>query len=511
MKFRKILSGILVAAISCTAVFCVGQSRNVKDTAKVTAAEDAVKIMALGDSITDGYFGADGYRKYFYHYMTELGYDIDMVGSKDYGSWRPTYTDSNGVTFDYDGDHSGYSGYAIQYMTGTETRQGILETIQETDMIAACNPDIVLLQIGTNDILSAYNDGIIDRLENLVNVILEDMTDPDDVVFVSTIPYIDVVTRYDWFNSYGDIKWNNTQEAFAEIIKGYVDSYNTQIKQLVTEMQTQGKSVKFADINSVIDPLTDLQDGCHPNETGYEKMGTYWTNLVDSYLSDEPVTTTVTAEPIVTTTTETSAESTVTTETTVSETTLTTDSEVTTAPITVPTEATTYVIYESEGAISLNSPPDKTSYIIGEELDLTGLSVSLDYYYGADGHDVIYDSVSPLDYPEAFIVDTSDFDNSKAGTYTIKISCTDAVRDTYRVIDNEVSFEVTVQNTYQYEKGDVNTDGTVDVSDVVKLQKYLVKKESILPEQSYYADMDENDKVNIFDCILLKRLLMLTE
>lgn len=501
MQLRKMFSGILAAVVSCTAVFCIGYNKGSNDAVKVTAAENATKIMALGDSITDGYFGADGYRKYFYHNMTELGYDIDMVGAKNYGSWRPTYTDSNGVTFEYDGDHSGYSGYAIQYMTGTETRQGILETIRETDMIATSDPDIVLLQIGTNDILSAYNDGIIDRLENLVNVILEDMNDPDDVVFVSTIPYMDVLAIYDWFNSYGDVKWQSSQQEFVGIIQSYIDSYNTSIKQMVTEMQTQGKKVKFADINSVINPSTDLQDGCHPNEIGYEKMGSYWASLVDNYLSDEPVVTTaVTTEPIVTTEAQ----------TTVSEITTTTVSTVTTTePITVPSETTSMqVIYESEGVISLNSLPEKTSYVVGEELDLIGLAVSLDYYYGKDGHDVIYDNVSPFDYPDVFIVDTSDFDSSKAGTYTIKISCTDEIRNTYRVIEDEIFFEVTV-NAYQYEKGDINMDGDINITDLTILHKYLLKKGDILSEQMYYADMDNNNKLNVFDCILIKRLLML--
>lgn len=501
MKFKKVLSGILAAAVSCTAVFCIVQNKNSGDNVRVIAAEDAVKIMALGDSITDGFFGADGYRKYFYHNMAEKGYEIDMVGAKDYGSWQPSYTDSNGVTFEYDGDHSGYSGYAIQYMTGTETRQGLLEMVQSTDMIASCNPDIVMLQIGTNDILSNYNDGITDRLENLINVILEDMNDPDDVVFVSTIPDMDVLTVYDWFWSYGSVRSDNTEEDFVKIIQSYVDSYNSQIKSLVTEMQTQGKPVKFADIHGVINYETDLQDGIHPNEGGYAKMGSYWTNIVDKYLSDEPVITTAeTTNSVVTTSGQTTA----------SETTTTSVSTVTTtAPITVPTEETTYVIYESEGIISLNSPPDKTVYSIGEELDLTGLSVSLDYYYGKDGHDVIYDKAFPLDHPDAFLVDTSDFDNSKSGTYTIKISCTDDTRYTYRIFVNEISFEVTV-NDNQYKKGDVNTDGNINISDVVKLQKYLVKKDSIQPDQAYYADMDNNNKLNVFDTIQLKRLLMLS-
>lgn len=361
MQLRKMFSGILTAAVSFTAVLCIGQNRS-DNPVRVSAAEEPVKIMALGDSITDGYFGTDGYRKYFYHNMTEMGHDIDMVGAKDYSGWNPSYTNSNGVTFEYDGDHSGYSGYAIQYMTGTETRQGLLETVQSTDMIKKCDPDIVLLQIGTNDILSNYNEGIIDRLENLVNVILEDMNDSDDVVFVSTIPYMDVLMVYDWFWSYGEVKSDNSQEDFAKIVHGYVDSYNDQIKQMVTEMQTQGKPVKFADINSVIDPSTDLQDGIHPNETGYQKMGTYWSNLVDNYLSTEPETT---------------------------------------------TEETTLV--------------DK------------------------------------------------------------------------------------------YKKGDVNTDGEINVSDLIVLQKYLLKKGGILPEQTYYADMDNNNRLNIFDSIQLKRLLILNE
>lgn len=502
MQLRKMFSGILASVVLGTAVFSIGNDRNGNDTLKVTAAEKSTKIMALGDSITDGYFGTDGYRKYFYHNMTELGYDIDMVGAKNYGGWRPTYTDSNGVTFEYDGDHSGYSGYAIQYMTGTETRQGILETINETDMIAANDPDVVLLQIGTNDILSGYNEGIIDRLENLVNVILEDMTDPDDVIFVSTIPYMDVEEIYSWFWAYGSVQSENTKENFVKIIQDYIDRYNNSIKQMVTEMQTHGKRVKFADINSIIDPSTDLQDGCHPNETGYEKMGSYWANLVDSYLSDEPAVTnavTTEPEPVVTTNVQ----------TTVSEITTTTVSSVTTAiPITVPIETTSMeIIYESEGVISLNGLPEKTSYIVGEELDLTGLTVSLDYYYGANEHDVIYDRVLPIDYPNAFIVDTSDFDNSKSGTYTIKVSCTDEIRNIYRVFENEIVFEVTV-NAYQYEKGDINMDKNINITDLTILHKYLLKKGDILEEQIYYADMDNNNKINIFDSILLKRILL---
>jgi len=83
-------------------------------------------------------------------------------------------------------------------------------------------------------------------------------------------------------------------------------------------------------------------------------------------------------------------------------------------------------------------------------------------------------------------------------------------------VDNYLSTEpeTTTEETTlvdKYKKGDVNTDGEINVSDLIVLQKYLLKKGGILPEQTYYADMDNNNRLNIFDSIQLKRLLILNE
>ena len=83
------------------------------------------------------------------------------------------------------------------------------------------------------------------------------------------------------------------------------------------------------------------------------------------------------------------------------------------------------------------------------------------------------------------------------------------------LVDNYLSTEpeTTTEETTlvdKYKKGDVNTDGEINVSDLIFLQKYL-KKGGILPEQTYYADMDNNNRLNIFDSIQLKRLLILNE
>ena len=368
----------LLAAVTGLSSLAVGTV-----SAAPAAAEnaEAVKILSLGDSITDGYWTSGAYRKYMYHDLEQMGYNIDMVGPKGGNSNTFTY---NGQSVSYDDNNAGYSGYAIQEMTTKEHRSGILETIQGTwyngqNMIAAYQPDIVLLQIGTNDILSNYNDGITDRLENLVNVILQDL-DADSTVFVSTIPDIDAYTRADWLGSYGINAWGSTQEEkdrLMETVTGCIDTYNTSIYNLVLKMQSEGKNVQFADINSVVNYQTDLHDGVHPNEAGYENMGNYWAGLLNDFFQNhgtnpKPVTTTTTTQPAVTTTTTTTTTAKTTTTqpatTKPTTTTSTTKATTTTTAATVPAGAT---------AIHLTDVKKGESYSLANYPNATAISFTL--------------------------------------------------------------------------------------------------------------------------------------
>lgn len=368
----------LLAAVTGLSSLAVG---TVSAAPAAAGDTEAVKILSLGDSITDGYWTSGAYRKYMYHDLEQMGYNIDMVGPKGGNSNTFTY---NGQSVSYDDNNAGYSGYAIQEMTTKEHRSGILETIQGTwyngqNMIAAYQPDIVLLQIGTNDILSNYNDGITDRLENLVNVILQDL-DADSTVFVSTIPDIDAYTRADWLGSYGINAWGSTQEEkdqLMETVTGCIDTYNTSIYNLVLKMQGEGKNVQFADINSVVDYQTDLHDGVHPNEAGYENMGNYWAGLLNDFFQNhgtnpKPVTTTTTTQPAVTTTTTTTTTAKATTTqpatTKPTTTTSTTKATTTTTAVTVPDGAT---------AIHLTDVKKGESYSLANYPDATAISFTL--------------------------------------------------------------------------------------------------------------------------------------
>lgn len=59
----------------------------------------------------------------------------------------------------------------------------------------------------------------------------------------------------------------------------------------------------------------------------------------------------------------------------------------------------------------------------------------------------------------------------------------------------------------EFEKGDVNLDRKVGIADLVLLQQYLVKKVSLTDEQRSCADILEDDSLNVFDAVLLRRKL----
>ncbi len=57
-------------------------------------------------------------------------------------------------------------------------------------------------------------------------------------------------------------------------------------------------------------------------------------------------------------------------------------------------------------------------------------------------------------------------------------------------------------------KGDINADGKVSVSDVVLLQKYLLCDGSLTAQQAARADLTGDKKLNAFDFLLLKQILL---
>lgn len=256
---------------------------------------DKIKVMPLGDSITDGYSTLGGYRQPLCNRLEENGFsgNFDFVGPNWGGNC-------------YDPQHAGYSGYSIDNIAQADSISGARTGLSSfIDWLMESNPaDVVMLQIGTNDILSYYDlDNIGVRLENLVDTILNYIPE-DGMLYLATIPCMDAT----------DTLYINEYYFTPDSMDECVDNYNTEIRRIAAEKQAQGENVKLADINSIL-TKADLYDGVHPTEGGYNIMSDYWYDVLMSYLDGKDIpqpTTEPVTEPTIETTTELTTEPTTT-------------------------------------------------------------------------------------------------------------------------------------------------------------------------------------------------------
>ena len=68
---------------------------------------------------------------------------------------------------------------------------------------------------------------------------------------------------------------------------------------------------------------------------------------------------------------------------------------------------------------------------------------------------------------------------------------------------------VSSTNVIAFEVGDVDLGGTVDVIDIIILQKYLLNAKTITLSQWHMADLNNDGTVDVFDLGLLKRQLFM--
>ena len=496
-----------------------------------SAADDTVRIMCIGDSITDGYGVGGSYRKFLYHNLTEAGYSIDMVGAKG-GGWTPTYTDEvTGESFSYDDENTGYSGYAIKAYDG---RSGIYETLQETDCLSQ-DPDVVILQIGTNDVIDCHElDAAGERLTILIDYILGEISS-DAVLYVTTIPDLDPNRSdvYSWFGNYRhSADWQTTysDEEVEAAVQQSVTQYNNTVRETVTALSASHSNLRFGDVHSAItDVTTQLGDGVHPNNTGYKQMGLYWSGVVGSYLAGqayESPTEAPTAEP-----TEALTE------------------EPTEAPTEAPTAADGYMVdvsyYDADGnpAVFDTSVTGSTEFyvlvtltddermLVGWEvqpLDVSGTTASMtfDTFREVDAGGEL--TGNTIDDWSAYTPSVRIYRVLDGQTIDLTDSCND-LYDENKVADFIPGYRFTVSGTetgraIQLTRtesavpteaptdavltGDVDENGAVGLSDVVLLQKYLVRQAQITPQGLAAADLSSDGTVNVIDLTLLRRTVL---
>lgn len=304
MKLNVFLLALVVVA--CTGAIAVGTAH----------ADASVKIAPIGDSITRGGLDSDSpypsYRYYLWTMLRNGGYDVDFVGST---------TDPNFQRFMFDQDHDGYSGYTTELLANDMER-----------MLMSYTPDVVLLYIGTNDVLQQVP--MNDRMRYLDKIISSlRQKNPNVRILIAQI--------------------SPTSDTFRNTNSG-LDDFNKGLVVYAQGKTTTASPIVIVDMNSAWSTAQFTQaDGVHPNTEGEIQLAQRWANAL---ISTGMITPTVP-----------------------------TQLPVTTPPTPVPTAPVTTVITTASTAISTTTSPAAITtrsafgskrYAIGSGASSSGISSS---------------------------------------------------------------------------------------------------------------------------------------
>ncbi|MCF7553241.1 SGNH/GDSL hydrolase family protein [Pseudonocardia sp. WMMC193] len=198
-----------------------------------------LRVMPLGASSTVG-LGSPataGYRGPLYTDLAADGIRVDYVGSQ--------HTGFPGMA---DPDNEGHSGWTLERMIP-----------RARGWVAAADPDVVLLHMGTNDVnTGASGATAAARLDRLLGEVF------------AGAPRTHVIVAGIW----AALPTHLADRAeFARLVPGIVADY-----------RAQGRSIEFVDTSNLLGGK-DFTDALHANAGGYAKIATMWSTEISGWLA----------------------------------------------------------------------------------------------------------------------------------------------------------------------------------------------------------------------------------
>jgi lysophospholipase L1-like esterase len=188
--------------------------------------------MPLGDSITVGVPDTDhgGYRNLLGTLLTNDGYIVDFVGSQQ-----------TRIGVIPDPDNEGHSGWKIFNIKDGIDSQGWLETYR---------PELILIHLGTNDIIRDHGTEAPQNLAVLLDDILFRLPETH-IIVAQIIPYSSGPTE----------KHISLNAAIPDIVAA------------------RAPRVSMVDMQNILSQ-DDYADTYHPNNQGYDKMARAWETAI---------------------------------------------------------------------------------------------------------------------------------------------------------------------------------------------------------------------------------------
>jgi lysophospholipase L1-like esterase len=220
----------------CT--FAVGALLTLTGLPATAQSNTNLRIMPLGDSITSGFQSStgNGYRGDLVTALSSQVATVDMVGTLNDGPMA-------------DPDHEGHSGDRIDQIASVTT-----------SALNKYKPNVVTLLAGINDLGQDYEVSTApNRLASLIDQIFS--AEPDATVLVARLI----------------VNSNSTTEA-------RVVTFNNALPAIVNSRASAGKHVYLVDTSSI--PVSDLKDGLHPNDTGYQLLANAWDGAIQTVIGN---------------------------------------------------------------------------------------------------------------------------------------------------------------------------------------------------------------------------------
>ncbi len=195
--------------------------------------DEPLKIMPLGNSITQGDYRHNSYRRSLWHKLINSGYNADFIGSQSNNFMGPP------LNMDFDPDHEGHWGWRAD------------EVQRKIDKWASIHrPDVVLIHLGHNDLFSGNSiKSTIRELGHIIDILRSH--NPEIIILLAQI-----IPTHPGYNAI---------LTFNQLIPGLAGSKNTKKSPVIVVNQAKG-----------FNPRIDTYDGVHPNSSGEEKMASRW-------------------------------------------------------------------------------------------------------------------------------------------------------------------------------------------------------------------------------------------
>lgn len=226
--------------------------------------DETTNILALGNSITNGTDRYNSYRRSLWQKLHTDNYNFDFVGS-----WSSHHMGGLVPNPDFDMDHDGHSGWTAENVLHPPDWDSARGSV--TDWLKIYKPDIVLLELGTNEVFQCTTPA---RATTSLSLIIDALRtkNPSVKIFLAQIPPLGA----EWV----DKKLCGNNISYGEALL----KFNAQLTIFGAGKNTAESPVVMVDQYTGVNPAVDLYDDIHPNDVGEEKMAERWFQAIKGHL-----------------------------------------------------------------------------------------------------------------------------------------------------------------------------------------------------------------------------------